>query len=100
MRRGPRRWSGTSRFARNAARFSLQQTAVWDALDEWEPPPVSMDFNRRLWQRIDRAAEVPWYRGLFNTLRRGKLEAGVSDGGGGAGDSGRLSCWIIGARAR
>ncbi len=48
--------------------FLAAQTAVWDALDEWEPPPVSMDFNRRLWQRIDRAAELPWYRGLFKTL--------------------------------
>ena len=48
--------------------FLAAQTAVWDALDEWEPPPVSMDFNRRLWQRIDRAAELPWYRGLFKAL--------------------------------
>ncbi len=48
--------------------FLAGQTAVWDALDEWTPPPVSMDFNRRLWQRIDRAAELPWYRGLFNAL--------------------------------
>ena len=49
--------------------FLAAQTMVWDALDAWEPPPVSMDFNRRLWQRIDRAAEVPWYRGLLNALR-------------------------------
>jgi anti-sigma factor RsiW len=49
--------------------FLAGQTAVWDALDAWEPPPVSMDFNRRLWQRIDRAAEMPWYRGLFDALR-------------------------------
>jgi hypothetical protein len=50
--------------------FLEQQAAVWDALDEWEPmPSVSMDFNRRLWQRIDAAASAPWYRGLFDTLR-------------------------------
>jgi hypothetical protein len=49
--------------------FLAGQRAVWDALDEWEAPPVSMDFNRRLWQRIDRAAELPWYRGLFEALR-------------------------------
>ncbi len=48
--------------------FLAGQTAVWDALDAWEPPAVSMDFNRRLWQRIDRATEVPWYRGLLNAL--------------------------------
>ena len=49
--------------------FLSQQRAVWNALDQWEPPAVSMDFNRRLWQRIDRAAETPWYRGLLNALR-------------------------------
>jgi anti-sigma factor RsiW len=48
--------------------FLAEQTAVWDALDAWEPPPVSVDFNRRLWQRIDRAAELPWYRGLAAAL--------------------------------
>jgi hypothetical protein len=54
--------------------FLVGQNAVWDALDVWEPPPVSMDFNRRLWQRIElrkggRVAELPWYRGLFDALR-------------------------------
>ncbi len=44
------------------ARFATAQTAVWKALDEWEPAPVSMDFNRRLWQRIEAAATVPWYK--------------------------------------
>jgi len=48
--------------------FLTGQMAVWDALDAWEPPPVSMDFNRRLWQRIDKAAELPWYRGLLGAL--------------------------------
>jgi hypothetical protein len=38
-----------------------QQRVVWDALDSWEPVPVSADFNRRLWQRIDAAAAQPWY---------------------------------------
>jgi anti-sigma factor RsiW len=49
--------------------FLAAQTAVWDALEEWALPPVSMDFNRRLWQRIDRAAELPWYRSLMDSLR-------------------------------
>jgi hypothetical protein len=40
--------------------FDCQQaieahSAVWEALDAWEPAPVSVDFNRRLWQRIDQA---------------------------------------------
>jgi anti-sigma factor RsiW len=42
------------------------QTAVWNALDAWEPAPVSMDFNRRLWQKIDERAALPWYTALLN----------------------------------
>jgi hypothetical protein len=39
------------------------QAAVWDALDAWEPAPVTVDFNRRLWQRIDRveAERANWF---------------------------------------
>jgi anti-sigma factor RsiW len=39
--------------------FVQAQRAVWDALDVWEPAPVSADFNRRLYQRIDR--QVSWF---------------------------------------
>jgi anti-sigma factor RsiW len=47
----------------DCAAFRMEQTAVWEALDTWEPAPVSVDFNRRLWQRIDAvAAAPPWYR--------------------------------------
>ncbi len=49
--------------------FRLEQTAVWDALDAWKPMPVSIDFNRRLWQRIDAAANAPWYRSLADAMR-------------------------------
>lgn len=37
------------------------QLAVWKALDAWEPAPVTMDFNRRLWQRIDEAEARSWF---------------------------------------
>jgi anti-sigma factor RsiW len=50
------------------AAFRIEQAAVWEALDLWEPPPVSMDFNRRLWQRIESAAATPWYRTLAESL--------------------------------
>lgn len=50
-------------------KFRMEQTMVWDALDAWEPMPVSVDFNRRLWHRIDAAANVPWYRDLADSLR-------------------------------
>jgi hypothetical protein len=33
--------------------FVQAQRAVWDALDVWEPAPVSPDFNRRLYQRLE-----------------------------------------------
>lgn len=51
------------------AAFQTGQAAVWDALDAWEPAPVSLDFNRRLWQRIDASEAAPWYRNLSETLR-------------------------------
>src|SRR5208283_2346762 len=51
------------------AAFSREQAMVWDALDAWKPAPVSLDFNRRLWQRIDAAEAEPWYRRLAAVLR-------------------------------
>jgi anti-sigma factor RsiW len=51
------------------ASFRAEQTAVWNALDLWEAAPVSMDFNRRLWQRIEASAAAPWYRSLRDSLR-------------------------------
>ena len=51
------------------ASFRTEQTAVWNALDLWEPAPPSMDFNRRLWRRINAAAEAPWYQSLRDSLR-------------------------------
>jgi anti-sigma factor RsiW len=53
----------------DCAAFRQEQKAVWDALDLWEPAPVSMDFNRRLWHRIAAAAEAPWYTSLAESLR-------------------------------
>ncbi len=53
----------------DCASFLMEQKAVWDALDLWEPSPVSVDFNRRLWQRIDAAAAAPWYISLAEWFR-------------------------------
>ena len=50
------------------ALFRSSQSAVWDALDAWEPPMVSADFNRRLWQRIASVKPAPWYRRIPDTL--------------------------------
>ena len=54
---------------RDCASFANEQKAVWDALDLWEPAPVSVDFNRQLWQRIEAAAAAPWYQRLGESLR-------------------------------
>jgi anti-sigma factor RsiW len=53
------------------ATFLAGQTEVWQTLDAWQPEPVSLDFNRRLWQRIDVAAAAPWYRKLADSLSMG-----------------------------
>src|SRR5580765_5514539 len=39
----------------DCARFVTAQQAVWNALDQWEPEAVSMDFDRRLYRRIENA---------------------------------------------
>ena len=49
--------------------FRAEQKSVWGALDLWEPAPVSQDFNRRLWHRIENAAAAPWYARLADSLR-------------------------------
>jgi hypothetical protein len=54
--------------------FANGQRAVWQALDSWEAQPVSLDFDRRLYRRIE--ARSPWWDVLLRpftivTLRRG-----------------------------
>ncbi|MDP9168995.1 MAG: hypothetical protein M3N54_00135 [Acidobacteriota bacterium] len=53
------------------AAFRTEQTALWDALDVWEPEPVALNFNRRLWQKIEAAAAAPWHRRLADAVRFG-----------------------------
>ena len=42
--------------------FAQNQTAVWQALEAWEAEPVSMDFDRRLFARIEQAPASWWAR--------------------------------------
>lgn len=51
------------------------QQMLWEALDTWEAEPVSADFNRRLYQRIE--AQVPWWDRLLNPLRPLVFHKGV-----------------------
>ena len=47
-----------------------QQKTVWQALDRWEPIEPSLDFNRRLYEKIEAdAANRSWFAGLFPNLR-------------------------------
>jgi hypothetical protein len=41
--------------------------SVDDALDLWEAPPVSADFDRRLYRRIEQ--DVPWWNFLVRPRR-------------------------------
>jgi hypothetical protein len=47
--------------------FARRQRAVWEALDAWEEAPVSVDFDRRLYRRIE--AQVAWWDPLLRPLR-------------------------------
>src|SRR5947207_2954573 len=50
--------------------FAEGQRAVWKALDayaRWDAPPVSADFDRRLYDRIEN--DVPWWDVLVRPLR-------------------------------
>ena len=46
--------------------FVAGRRTVWAALDEWEAPAISADFNRQLHQRIE---QVSWWDRLFRPLR-------------------------------
>jgi hypothetical protein len=48
-------------------KFIAAQRLVEDALDLWEAPAVSSDFDRRLYRRIE--SEVPWWDFLVRPFR-------------------------------
>jgi len=56
-------------------RFVSEQQAVWDALDTWQPAPVSTDFNRRLYQRIEQPHS--WFDRLAHSLHWGGLRQAI-----------------------
>ena len=47
--------------------FVESQRTVWQALDTWEAAPVSPDFDRWLYQRIEN--EVSWWDMMWRPLR-------------------------------
>jgi len=55
--------------------FARGQQAVWEALDVWEAAPVSPDFDRRLYQRIEK--EVSWWDLLMRPFRPLRFRQGL-----------------------
>src|SRR6476619_6436551 len=49
--------------------FRAGQRALWEALDQWEARPVSLDFDRRLYRRIAEQEQMSWWARLFTPLR-------------------------------
>lgn len=47
--------------------FAGAQTSVWQALDGWAAPPVSAEFDRRLYARIAQG-EAGWWRRLVRAM--------------------------------
>lgn len=54
--------------------FAGGQKAVWEALDAWELPPVSPDFDRRLYDRIER--DVSWWDRIATPFRLAQVRRG------------------------
>ena len=49
--------------------FRDGQRALWEALDQWEARPVSLDFDRRLYRKIEEQEQLGWWERLFGSLR-------------------------------
>jgi anti-sigma factor RsiW len=48
---------------------AADQTVVWKALDAWEAPAVSPDFDRRLYRRIGEGVRLSWWERLARPFR-------------------------------
>jgi anti-sigma factor RsiW len=48
------------RSCEECAAIGLAQSRVWSMLDNWEVRPVSAEFNRQLYARIDAKASASW----------------------------------------
>ncbi len=54
---------------RECQELLLAEQVVWDALDAWEPPPVSADFDRKLYHRIEEEeVHRHWWRQLLGPV--------------------------------
>ena len=52
---------------------------TWTLLDDWQPAPVSPDFDRKLYQRIAaEQARLSWWRALWRSLAARPLKPALS----------------------
>jgi len=49
--------------------FRDGQRALWEALDQWEARPISADFNRRLYRKIEEQDQLGWWERIFGSGR-------------------------------
>jgi len=49
--------------------FRDGQRALWEALDQWEARPVSPDFDRRLYRKIEEHEQQGWWSRVFGSMR-------------------------------
>jgi anti-sigma factor RsiW len=49
--------------------LAAEQAALWNTLDIWEAPPVSSEFDRRLYRRIRDEVRLSWWERLSRPFR-------------------------------
>ena len=49
--------------------FRDGQRTLWEALDQWEARPISADFNRRLYRKIEEQEQLGWWARIFGAGR-------------------------------
>jgi len=57
--------------------MAAAQTAVWNALDDFEAPAVSPDFDPLLYRRIDQRVRLLWWERLTRPFRPMRLRQAV-----------------------
>ena len=49
--------------------FRDSQRVLWEALDQWDARPVSPDFDRRLYRKIEEQEQMGWLSRVFGSVR-------------------------------
>jgi hypothetical protein len=56
------------RTCQECAAIGKAQSNVWNLLDNWDVRPVSADFNRRLYEKIDAAESASWFERFVSSV--------------------------------